>query len=579
MISLFFRRLIPFTFLLLLGCNQMIAPAQEEVSRTVFPDKVYAESRAWVDSVYESLSERQRIAQLFWLAVENVDNQPAYSRLKSLVKEHQPGGILLFRMRPERAQEVIADLQSDSKLRLLVSIDGEWGLAMRFPDVTPFPYAMTLGAIQDDSLIFRMGLEMARQFRLMGIHVNMAPVADVNSNPNNPVIGHRSFGEVPANVSRKTVAYMQGLQEGGIMAVGKHFPGHGDTDTDSHKTLPLVNHSVERLSEMDLPPFRALTDAGIWAVMTAHIEVPALESTKGVPSSFSKAVIEDLLRQQMGFNGLVITDAVNMQGAKVMGRPGVVDALALAAGNDIVEFTENLPAAIEEVLKFIDSGQLSWEQIEDKCRRSLAFKYWLTEWLPSDETCTEDIVICLNSEDATDLNQKLYNAAITTLKNENATLPVLNGLPSNYACVVLGSAPSLSSGISNQYKLPVYELSVSDGAAFDRVISTLDRYDGFIIVVADTRWGRLAANQARKLRLMRLAEKGQSISLFMGNAYHLASWSGLTKSSALVVSYQNNEFAERALMELLRGNISSSGRLPVSVGELFKAGAGIDIHP
>lgn len=577
MVALLFGRLLPLIFLVLLGCSQITAPAQEEASRTIFPDMIYDESRAWVDSVYESLSERQKIAQLFWLAVENVDNQAAYGRLKSLVKEHQPGGILLFRMRPERAQQVITDLQSESELRLLVSIDGEWGLAMRFADVTPFPYAMTLGAIQDDSLIFRMGLEMARQFRLMGIHVNMAPVADVNSNPNNPVIGHRSFGEIPDNVSRKAVAYMQGLQEGGVMAVGKHFPGHGDTDTDSHKTLPIVNHTLDRLNEMDLPPFRALTDAGIWAVMTAHIEVPALEVTKGVPSSFSKGVIEDLLRKQMGFNGLVITDAVNMQGAKVMGRPGVVDALALAAGNDIVEFTENLPAAIEEVLKFIESGQLSWAQIEDKCRRSLAFKYWLTERLPSGEHCTEDIVKCLNSVATYELNQKLYNAALTVLRNENEALPLSGGFSGNYACVVLGSAPSLSADIRNQFKLPVYELSTSDGAAFDRVISTLNRYDGFVIVVADTRWGRLAANQTRKMRLMRLAEKGQSVSVFMGNAYHLASWSGLTKSTALIVSYQNNVFAERAVMQLLQGKITANGQLPVSVGELFNAGDGINI--
>ncbi|WP_052345559.1 glycoside hydrolase family 3 protein [Alkaliflexus imshenetskii] len=577
MVSLLFGRLLPLIFLMLLGCSQITAPAQEEASRIIFPDMIYDESRAWVDSVYESLSERQKIAQLFWLAVENVDNQVAYGRLKSLVKEHQPGGILLFRMRPERAQQVITDLQSESELRLLVSIDGEWGLAMRFADVTPFPYAMTLGAIQDDSLIFRMGLEMARQFRLMGIHVNMAPVADVNSNPNNPVIGHRSFGEIPDNVSRKAVAYMQGLQEGGVMAVGKHFPGHGDTDTDSHKTLPIVNHTLDRLNEMDLPPFRALTDAGIWAVMTAHIEVPALEATKGVPSSFSKGVIEDLLRKQMGFNGLVITDAVNMQGAKVMGRPGVVDALALAAGNDIVEFTENLPAAIEEVLKFIESGQLSWAQIEDKCRRSLAFKYWLTERLPSGEHCTEDIVKCLNSVETYELNQKLHNAALTVLRNENEALPLSGGFSGNYACVVLGSAPSLSADIRIQFKLPVYELSTSDGAAFDRVISSLDRYDGFVIVVADTRWGRLAANQARKMRLMRLAEKGRSVSVFMGNAYHLASWSGLTKSTALIVSYQNNVFAERAVMQLLQGKITANGQLPVSVGELFNAGDGINI--
>jgi beta-glucosidase-like glycosyl hydrolase len=566
-----------FVFLILTGlaffvhCQSNTTGRIEEVIPPLTLDLIYDSAAHWVDSVYNSLTEDERIAQLFWLAVEQPDNVASFEKLKVQVDRHQPGGILLFRMGAQRVLSVIETLNGVSKIPLLVSIDGEWGLGMRLPEVSSFPYAMTLGAIQDDSLIYEMGIEIARQFRVLGIHVNMAPVADVNSNPNNPVIGHRSFGEQPGNVARKAVAYMKGLQDGGVMAVGKHFPGHGDTDTDSHKTLPVVGHSKALLDTSDLIPFKAMIDEGLWGLMTAHIEVPALDQRRGMPASFSDSVLYGLLRQGLGFKGLVITDAVNMQGAKTMGSPGMVDALALAAGNDIVEFTEDLPGGIMAVKQAIADSLMTMADVEDKCRRSLAFKYWLTTHHSQAEVNLQKPDSALNASSALELNQQLHDAALTVLVNDG--LMPMKGVPENYACVVVGQVPQIAQHMQQQ-RVPVYALSTTDPAAFDKVLSGMPPYAGYVLIIADSQWGRRTVNNTRRSQLIRLATQGSSLAVFMGNAYHLSPWKGLDRASGLVVSYQNSLEAQQAVLKLMNGAIGANGRLPVSVKNWFRAGNG-----
>jgi beta-glucosidase-like glycosyl hydrolase len=545
------------------SCGRVVsgdASVQAEVP-VVFPNQIYNEAKQWVDSVYNMLTPEERIAQLFWLAVENSEKKENRQRYLQQIKQYKPGGVLLFRMPVDSAAVVIAQMQKASGIPLLVSIDGENGLAMRFPGVVAFPSAMTLGAIQNDTLIFNLGVEIARQCKLLGIHVNMAPVADVNINPANPVIGSRSFGEDPKNVARKAVAYMQGLQNGGVMAVGKHFPGHGDTDQDSHKALPLVGHNRQRLDSVDLYPFRAMVGSGLWGMMSAHLEVPALEKIKGVPTSFSKSVLLDELRDSMQFKGLIISDAMNMQGAKIMGPPGVVDAMALAAGNDVVEFTENLPAGIAAVKRFISEGTLTWADVEDKCRRSLAFKYWLTQNQPLESIRPDSLLEILNNQEALALNQQLFDAALTVVKKDTSEINTTK----NYACVVLGDVPWFQKGVTDDFKMPVYKLSTTDGAAFDRTISTLAKHDGYIIVIADSRWGRVTANASRRDQIMKLASKGRSSVIFMGNVYHLSSWSGLQNAKTLVVTYQSSEGAQNSALRFLSGAIRGTGKLSVYV--------------
>jgi len=540
------------------------------------PASIYDFSQHWVDSVYMKLTEDERIAQLFWLAIENPEKEAVYNRYLSQIDAYKPGGIILFSMSPSMASKVITEMQEHSKIPLLVSVDGENGLAMRFPGVVAFPHAMTLGAVQNDELVYQLGFEIARQCRLLGIHVNLAPVADVNVNPANPIIGTRSFGENQANVASKATAYMRGLQDGGVMAVGKHFPGHGDTDKDSHKTLPLVGKSRERLESVELFPFVSMIKSGLWGLMSAHLEVPAMEPKKGLPASFSKSILIDYLRDSLNYEGLVITDAVNMQGAKTMGRPGVVDALALAAGNDVVEFTENLPAAIKEVKKSIETGLLSWDDIEKKCKRTLAFKYYLTS--KSEPVANSDsLVMKINSMEARLLNQKLFEASVTVLNNNDSVFPFIINEDEKTACLVIGNAPVFVSGFKEKFNIPVIELSTTNGKVFDSVLASTNKFSRFIVVIADSRWGRQSENSTRRLRLMQLVEKNRSVALFLGNAYHLKGWDRFRHIAGLAMVYQDTSEAQEAILNFIAGEINATGRLPVSIGEMYKAGDGFDL--
>ncbi len=549
-------------------------PETKDIVKT--PEDIYKISSAWVDSVYQILSPDERISQLFWLSIESADNTGLFDRYLKQVNELKPGGIILFGMSPVRALEVIKTMQQQSRIPLLVSIDGENGPAMRLKGLIAFPNAMTLGAIQDDSLIYELGIEIARQCRLLGIHVNLAPVADVNSNPANPVIGTRSFGENPDNVSRKSTAYAKGLQYGGVMAVGKHFPGHGDTDTDSHKTLPYLNHSRERLEKVELYPFQSLINEGIWGIMSAHLEVPALENRKGIPSSFSSFILKNELRKNMGFRGLIITDAVNMKGAKIMGTPGVVDALALAAGNDIVEFTENLPEAINQVKMLIESGILTWKDIEEKCRRTLSFKYFLTKdnnMVSGSDSVYEKI----NTIEANKLNARLYQNSVTILKNTENLFPVKPNSGVKTAVVVLGEVPELITAIKSGADFPVYELSLSSRAHFEKVLLSVKDFDRYIIVIGDSKWGRLAENSQGKNKIMELALKKESVVIFLGNAYHLNRWNKFKDAPGLVIQYQNCTEAQKAIYKVVFEGKKANGRLPVSIGNLFSEGDGYNL--
>ena len=562
-------------FLYLLFIISFFNLFSQQDNRPLFPKDIYKTGEYWADSVYKTLTADERIAQLFWIAIENPANKTTFENYRKQTETYNPGGIILFRMTPQKAWEVINDLQSVSKIPLLVSIDGENGLSMRMSDVVEFPNAMTLGAIQDNNLIFRMGLEIARQFRILGIHVNLAPVADVNNNPANPVIGARSYGENPENVSFKAKAYMLGLQQGGVMAVAKHFPGHGDTNADSHKTLPKINHNRLRLDSVELFPFKSLINAGVWGVMSAHLNVPTLEKDEKIPSSFSSNILQNILRKELGFNGLIITDAINMQGAKTMGKPGVVDALALAAGNDIVEFTENLPEAIKQTKILIESGKMSWDDIEHKCKKSLAFKHFLIYNNDNRQIAQADINIKLNSYLTQRINKKLNEAAVTMLVNDGGIIPLKNDTSVKWNYFILGNAPIFENEIKKSDNINIFKLPVNNDIAFDAMIKKAEQLSNVILVVADDRWTRNSANTKKKQQLLKLAGCKQSIMLFMGNAYNLSRWKGAEDFDGLLVTYQNTKEAQESISGALTGKFKISGQLPVSVSGMFKAGDGI----
>ncbi|HOZ87986.1 MAG TPA: glycoside hydrolase family 3 N-terminal domain-containing protein, partial [Bacteroidia bacterium] len=339
------------------------------------PDFLSVQNK-WVDSVFNSLTPDQRLGQLFMVAAYSNKDLKHVKEIKDLVVNYNIGGLIWMQGGPVRQGKQANYYQSIAKTPLLYSIDGEWGLAMRLDSTIRYPKQMTLGAIQNDSLIYAMGGQIARECKRLGIHVNFAPVADVNNNPLNPVIGMRSFGEDKVKVAQKAYMYMAGMQSEHVMANGKHFPGHGDTDSDSHKTLPFMPHSAERLDTLELYPFRYLFDRGLASIMVAHLNIPSLDTTQNLASTLSPKVVTDLLKNKMGFRGLIFTDALNMKGASAFFAPGVVDVKALLAGNDVLLFTENVPKAMAEINKAVSEGLIAREEIDERCKKILKAKYW-----------------------------------------------------------------------------------------------------------------------------------------------------------------------------------------------------------
>ncbi|HSJ11173.1 MAG TPA: glycoside hydrolase family 3 N-terminal domain-containing protein, partial [Gillisia sp.] len=347
-----------------------------QYSEPVTPEFLQYENSKWVDSIMKTLSPDERIAQLIMVAAYSNRGEEHKEEILKLIKEQKIGGLIFFQGGPVRQVRLMNEYQAASKVPLLGAIDAEWGLGMRLDTTVSYPFQMALGAIKDESLIYDMGAEIARQIKRTGLHLNFAPVLDVNNNPNNPVINYRSFGEDKYNVTSKAIAYMKGMQDHQLLTTAKHFPGHGDTDTDSHYALPQITHTRARLDSLELYPFRKIVKAGIGGVMVAHLDIPALDST-GVPSTLSKPIITSLLKDELGFQGLTVTDAMNMKGVTEGNEPGVVDKDAILAGNDLLEFTEDVPKAIQEIRKAIRQGLISQAEIDRRCRKILAVKYWV----------------------------------------------------------------------------------------------------------------------------------------------------------------------------------------------------------
>ena len=310
-----------FIFTTILGSISNVLQAQ---NKAVF----LSDSTHWADSVIATLSQDERIAQLFMVAAYSNKDELHKQQITDLVKHYKIGGVMFLQGGPLRQANFTNYLQQHTKVPLMIAIDAEWGVAMRLDSALRFPWQMTLGAIEDTTLIYDMGVEVARQCKLLGIHINFAPVVDVNSNPKNPIINNRSFGENPDKVARMGIAYMKGMQDNHVLACAKHFPGHGDTDTDSHKTLPVVNHLKYRLHEVELVPFKKLINNGLGSVMVAHLNIPALDDAKDLSVSLSSKVVTGLLKEEMGFTGLTFTDALNMKGVSQFYKPGEVDVKA-----------------------------------------------------------------------------------------------------------------------------------------------------------------------------------------------------------------------------------------------------------
>lgn len=371
-------------FVLLIGVSnkQWQATSQTSPSTLTTGSNYALDQQVWIAQQIAAMTPNQRIAQLIMVAAYSNKDEAHRTEIANLIKQYKIGGLIFMQGTTFKQVELTNYYQSISSTPLLIATDAEWGLSMRLDDAPQYPRELTLGAIQNNRLIEDMGRDIARQCRRLGVHVNFAPVVDVNVNPSNPVINDRSFGENKYNVAEKGIAYMRGMETNGLIACAKHFPGHGDTDADSHYTLPVINHDRTRLNEVELYPFKRLIENGVGSMMIAHLAVPTLDaqpisatSSMTMPTTLSKKVVTDLLKNEMGYQGLIFTDALNMQGVAKFFGPGEVDAKALLAGNDILLFSGSVSKAIHEINKAIAAGLITQDEIDNRVRKVLAAKF------------------------------------------------------------------------------------------------------------------------------------------------------------------------------------------------------------
>ena len=524
----------------------------------------------WVQKTYNSLSQDQKLGQLFIIALYTNKGEDYINNVRNIVVNEQIGGLIL--MQDDAAKEInlVNEFQTKSKVPLMIGMDAEWGIFQRIATAHKFPWAMTLGAIQDKNLITEMAAKIAEDCKRMGINWDFAPVVDVNTNPDNPIIGNRSFGSEVSNVVHSGLAYSNGLQNNNILAAIKHFPGHGDTNTDSHLDLPVVSHDLKRLTEIELAPFKALMDKGIGGVMVAHLYVPALESQKGIPASISKNIITGILKEKFGFKGLIITDALNMGAVAKRYKPGELDALAFKAGNDIMLFSDGVKEGKRLIQLAIDNKEISQNRIEESVKKILLTKYYLglTKY---EARNPENINADLNNDSHKVLVQNLYSNAFTLIKDEKKLLPL--HCKETYYYVPLEEAPYQTFLDQLNLKATVIVKKASE-------IGTIPANSKVIVGFHkdnSTAYKPYKISDASKKVLADLSKNQQVILNVFGSAYALKNID-ISKISTVSVSYENNDDSMTATAKAFNGATRISGRLPVLVNEKLKAGMGIDLN-
>ncbi len=544
---------------------------------------------AWVDSLMHTLTPRQRVAQLFMVAAYSNKTRVDEDSVSTLIRDYGIGGLIFFQGGPVRQTRLLNRYQKESPVPLLVAMDGEWGAGMRLDSVVKFPFQMSLGAAPaaDSGLIYDMGREVARQFSRLGMQVNFAPVVDVNNNPNNPVIGFRAWGENPAAVARLSRLYMRGMQDAGVLAVAKHFPGHGDVEADSHLDLPLVRVDRGRLDSLEFPPFKNMIANGIGGMMVAHLNVPALDASGG-PTTLSKSVITGLLRGRLGFRGVVFTDAMNMQGVIKKVPTGEAEVRALLAGNDVLEFSRKVPVALNAVLAAVDSGRLSQARIDESCRRVLALKQWagLHKYRPVAE---QNIAADLNPPHARYLAHRLAAASLTLLRNERALLPLRRLDTLRVATLVLGGDPRDTTDFQRavaDYDAQAAHFHLPAAPTLDELVNIRARlFDYDLVLVALQGLGRqpttnFGVSPEENLLLRELTRPGQCVVLSVfGSAYAVARVRDLDRASAVLLVYQDTPDAQSLAAQAIFGGIGARGRLPVSVNNGLPVGFGLRTEP
>jgi len=558
-----------------------------------------SDKAGWVEYQFQRLTLEERIGQLFMVAAYSNQGEKHHEFIENLVQRYNIGGLIFFQGDPVSQAKLTNRYQQRAKTPLLLAIDAEWGLGMRLTNTISYPRQMTLGAIQDHQLIYNMGVEIARQLKLLGLHINLAPVVDINTNPDNPGIGNRSFGDGKGSVTSKGLAYIQGLQDNGIMAVAKHFPGKGDASKDAHHDLPTISHDITRLEAIELYPFRKAIRANVGGIMVSHLYLPAYDKTHNRAASLSPHIVTQLLKNKLGFKGLVFTDALNMKAVSKYYQPGEVDLLALQAGNDILLFPEDVPKAIALIKSAIEQGKLAKEIVEQKVKKILAVKYQMNlhQWKPVeiDGLCEQ-----LNTPKAQVLKQKLFEQAITLVANQDDLIPITKLNKHKIASLSIIKQPITAeaqksinqqntvatnkpSTIFDQFLsqyAPVAHYTLNrtslDVNVLQQLADELENYSLVIIGLHD-----LAGNRANKFglqtELLSFLTKLQHTNtkvlvVVFGSVYSLELFQNMQH---LIAAYQDDPIAEQVVPQIIFGALPAVGNLPVSIPNAWKSEWGI----
>lgn len=526
----------------------------------------------WVDSIYKTMSIDEKIGQLFMVAAYSNKDEAHFKDIDKLITENKIGGVIFFQGGPSRQIKLTNRFQAKSKIPLFIGIDAEWGLNMRLDSTYKYPWNMTLGAIRDLKLIEKVGKNMAEDTKRIGAQFNFAPVLDINTNPLNPIIGNRSFGEDKKNVTNHAIALMQGTQSNGIFATGKHFPGHGDTATDSHHTLPQINFSKNRLDVVELYPYKRMFDEGLVSVMVAHLAVPSLEVRENYPSSISYNVVTNLLQEELGFEGLIFTDALNMKGASKFKKPGEIDLEAFKAGNDILLFPENVPLASEKICTALENGEISESRLEKSVKKILRYKYksGLNHYNP---ISLDNLANDLNAPEKNALQYELYENAITLLKNKHELVPI-EDLSDKIAYVKLGD----DSGSTFLNTLKKYT-NVTE-VFHEKLDSLLIKLKPFSTVIigyhkSDKAWKKHDFSETELQYIQEIAKHKHVILDVFAKPYTLMAIKDFSEIESIVLSYQNSDIAQEVSAELLFGALAAKGKLPVTINDKFPVDFGL----
>ncbi|MFY0644495.1 MAG: serine hydrolase [Bacteroidia bacterium] len=544
----------------------------------LFAPPVQYEIKNWADHQFDSLTIDQRIAQLFMIEVRPTYGAKHLAEVERMIKTHQVGGVIFFKGNPTQQVQLTNKYQSMSKIPLMVGIDGEWGLAMRLSNTITYPYQLGLGGIQDNSLIYDMGKEIGRQCARMGIHVNFAPVIDVNNNPNNPIINYRSFGEDPMNVGAKGWEYARGMQDQNVIACAKHFPGHGDTDVDSHKDLPVINHTMARLRAVEFKPFQYLISRGVSSVMTAHLYIPAIDNRPQTAISISDKAINGILRKEMGFTGLAFTDALNMQGVAKFHSAGELELKALQAGNDILLAPGDIPKATQLIKKAMVTGLITEDYVWGKVKKILAYKKSLgLDSLKRIEP--QGLLQDLNSTSAKYIEYKLIEKQLCLIKDKRKLIPIKKEQFTDIVSIAIGSGQHFQSELSKYGTIKKLRLTKDPTPSqVQAIISQIKGMSLAIISVHGTSKypPHYGTNRSAGTAAQAIASAIPSILVDFGNPYNLKKFKG---QEAVLLAYEDKNTHHTKAAQALFGTIGVDAKLSVTVNDEYRANSGIITSP